>query len=41
MKGHIRFTNGIVSIQEMQAFTWRPLDEDDPLMDSSQSAFFT
>ena len=33
MKGHIRFTNGIVSIQEMQAFTWRPLDEDDPLMD--------
>lgn len=33
MKGHIRFTNGIVSIQEMQAFTWRPLDDDDPLMD--------
>ena len=33
MKGHIRFTNGIVSVQEMQAFTWRPLDEDDPLMD--------
>jgi len=32
MKGYIRFTNGIVSIEEMQAFTWRPLDEDDPLM---------
>jgi|TARA_R100001463_G_scaffold42066_5_gene88386 recombinational DNA repair protein RecT len=33
MKGYIRFTNGIVSVEEMQAFTWRPLDEDDPLMD--------
>ncbi len=33
MKGYIRFTNGIVSVEEMQAFTWRPLDDDDPLMD--------
>ena len=33
MKGYIGFTNGIVSIEEMQGFTWRPLDDDDPLMD--------
>ena len=33
MKGYIRFTNGIVAIEEIQAFTWRPLSEDDPLMD--------
>ncbi len=33
MKGYIRFTNGIVSIDNIQAFTWRPLDDDDPLMD--------
>lgn len=33
MKGYMRFTNGIVSVDDVQAFTWRPLESDDPLMD--------
>lgn len=31
MKGHIRFTNGIVAIEQIEGFTWKLLDEDDPL----------